>query len=52
MVEPMEPDFRPGEMSDEEAEALLDHSMAVLNEMRAANGLPPIEWADDESTED
>jgi hypothetical protein len=49
MSEPIgELDFRPGEMDDDEAEALLDHTLAVLNRARAQLGLEPLRWAEAE----
>ena len=46
MTQPTEPDLRLGEMDDEEAAAVLQHSLRVLNQARAQLGLPQIEWED------
>ncbi len=44
--EPTEPDLRT-DLSDEEADALLDHTLATLNEARTELGLPPLAWSDE-----
>lgn len=46
-IEPTEPDLRVGEMDEDEAEALLRHSLQTVNRMRQQLGLSPLEWAEE-----